>query len=95
MPKPFRQSAEFLSRSNTKLGENDRSSTGYVEPPRFWEIVAKFFGNPHESVLGWERAIDAQTRIRNAILDCVAVVKGRATCAFSRMGESERSCSAI
>jgi broad specificity phosphatase PhoE len=49
------------------LGENDRSSTGYIAPPEFWEVVAEFFGRPHESIRGWERAIDAQTRIVNAV----------------------------
>jgi len=49
------------------LGENDRSSTGYIAPPEFWEVVAEFFGRPHESIRGWERAVDAQTRIVNAI----------------------------
>ena len=49
------------------LGENDRSSTGYIAPPEFWEVVAEFFGRPHESIRGWERAIDAQTRIVKAV----------------------------
>jgi broad specificity phosphatase PhoE len=49
------------------LGENDRSSTGFIAPPEFWDVVREFFGRPHESIRGWERAIDAQTRIVNAI----------------------------
>jgi broad specificity phosphatase PhoE len=49
------------------LGENDRSSTGFIAPPEFWEVVRGFFGRPHESIRGWERAIDAQTRIVNAV----------------------------
>ena len=49
------------------LGENDRSSTGYIAPPEFWEVVRAFFGRPHESIRGWERAIDAQTRIVSAV----------------------------
>jgi broad specificity phosphatase PhoE len=49
------------------LGENDRSATGYIAPPEFWEVVREFFGRPHESIRGWERAIDAQARIVNAI----------------------------
>lgn len=55
-----------------RLGENDRSATGYVAPPRFWEIVERFFSEPETSVLGWERAVDAQTRIKAAVRDCVA-----------------------
>jgi broad specificity phosphatase PhoE len=49
------------------LGENDRSSTGFIAPPEFWDVVREFFGSPHESIRGWERAIDAQTRIVNAV----------------------------
>ncbi|MBF9197425.1 histidine phosphatase family protein [Microvirga terrestris] len=49
------------------LGENDRSSTGFIAPPEFWEVVREFFGRPHASIRGWERAIDAQARIVNAI----------------------------
>jgi broad specificity phosphatase PhoE len=49
------------------LGENDRSSTGYIAPPEFWDVVREFFGRPHESIRGWERAIDAQTRIVSII----------------------------
>jgi broad specificity phosphatase PhoE len=49
------------------LGENDRSSTGFIAPPEFWDVVREFFGRSHESIRGWERAIDAQTRIVNAV----------------------------
>lgn len=49
------------------LGENDRSATGYIAPPEFWEVVDAFFAKPHESVRGWERAIDAQERIVSAV----------------------------
>ncbi|ATU92385.1 histidine phosphatase family protein [Phyllobacterium zundukense] len=59
-----------------RLGENDRSSTGYVAPPRFWEIVDEFFAKPTESTSGWERAIDAQMRIRSAVADCIAARTG-------------------
>lgn len=54
-------------RTDEDLGENDRSSTGYIAPPEFWEVVAEFFARPHESIRGWERAIDAQSRIVTAI----------------------------
>ncbi|MGO4525655.1 histidine phosphatase family protein [Microvirga sp. 2MCAF35] len=49
------------------LGENDRSATGYIAPPEFWDVVREFFDRPHESIRGWERAVDAQTRIVNAV----------------------------
>lgn len=43
--------------------ENDRSSTGFVPPERFEDIANAFFAKPDESVLGWEKARDAQTRV--------------------------------
>ncbi len=43
--------------------ENDRSSTGFLPPDAFEDMADRFFGNPTESVRGWERAVDAQTRI--------------------------------
>lgn len=49
------------------LGENERSSTGYIAPPEFWDVVREFFAHPHESIRGWERAIDAQARIVAAV----------------------------
>jgi broad specificity phosphatase PhoE len=49
------------------LHENDRSATGFIAPPEFWEVVHRFFSRPHESVRGWERAIDAQSRIVGAV----------------------------
>lgn len=49
------------------LGENGRSSTGFIAPPEFWEVVREFFSRPNESIRGWERAVDAQARIVNAI----------------------------
>jgi broad specificity phosphatase PhoE len=54
-------------RTDEHLGENDRSSTGYIAPPEFWEVVHEFFSRPHESIRGWERAIDAQARIVEAV----------------------------
>jgi broad specificity phosphatase PhoE len=50
-----------------ELGENDRSATGYIAPPEFWEVVDAFFANPMESIRGWERAADAQGRIVAAV----------------------------
>jgi broad specificity phosphatase PhoE len=62
--------AERLGLSYTTdedLGENDRSATGYIAPPEFWEVVGQFFARPHESIRRWERAIDAQARIVRAV----------------------------
>jgi broad specificity phosphatase PhoE len=45
------------------LGENDRSSTGYLPKPEFEAMADAFFAHPEQSVAGWERAVDAQVRI--------------------------------
>jgi broad specificity phosphatase PhoE len=60
------------------LGENDRSSTGYIAPPEFWDVVREFFAHPHQSIRGWERAIDAQTRIVAAMRRVVQATTGDA-----------------
>ncbi|WP_112661853.1 histidine phosphatase family protein [Microvirga flavescens] len=54
-------------KTDPDLGENDRSATGYIAPPEFWDVVREFFDHPTRSVRGWERAIDAQTRIVRAM----------------------------
>lgn len=78
-----RDGAEILSQRlgltpqvDEALHENDRSSTGYIPPPRFWAVVAEFFAKPHESILGWERAIDAQDRIAAAVQRVAATQTG-------------------
>jgi broad specificity phosphatase PhoE len=58
--------------SHPGLGENDRSSTGYLPKPEFEATADAFFARPKESVRGWERAVDAQTRIVAAMLDVIA-----------------------
>jgi len=54
-------------RTHEDLGENDRSATGYIAPPEFWEVVAEFFAHPTRSIRGWEKAADAQARIVTAV----------------------------
>ena len=49
------------------LGENDRSATGYLPKPAFEALADAFFANPSLSMQGWERAVDAQTRIVGAV----------------------------
>lgn len=53
------------------LHENDRSSTGYLAGEMFWTQVEAFFANPMENVRGWERAIDAQSRVVQAVTDII------------------------
>jgi broad specificity phosphatase PhoE len=45
------------------MHENDRSATGFLVPDEFDAVVNQFFAHPHICVRGWERAIDAQSRI--------------------------------
>ena len=45
------------------MHENDRSATGYLPRLEFEATADAFFANPTVSVRGWERAVDAQTRI--------------------------------
>lgn len=45
------------------MHENDRSATGFLPPPEFEKVADEFFANPELSVRGWERAVDAQSRI--------------------------------
>lgn len=49
------------------LHENDRSATGFLSPPDFEATANRFFAEPDASIRGWERAIDAQARIVNAV----------------------------
>ena len=49
------------------LGENDRSSTGYLPPTEFEATADRFFAEPDKSARGWARAIDEQARIVGAI----------------------------
>lgn len=48
------------------LNENDRSATGYLPAPEFERLADAFFVHPHKSIRGWERAVDAQRRVRGA-----------------------------
>lgn len=50
-----------------ELGENDRSSTGYLPPAEFEAMADAFFAEPAQSVRGWERALDAQARMVRAV----------------------------
>ncbi|SDR24019.1 histidine phosphatase family protein [Pseudovibrio sp. Tun.PSC04-5.I4] len=49
------------------LHENDRSSTGFLPPDEFELVADDFFSRPAISVRGWERALDAQSRVITAI----------------------------
>lgn len=55
----------------TELGENDRSSTGFLESIEFEATADSFFEIPESSIRGWETAINAQSRIVKAV-ECIA-----------------------
>ncbi len=70
--------AKHLGLTFTKiesLGENDRSSTGYLIEEEFQKTVDAFFSYPEKSIRGWERAIDVQNRIVNTIEDILTTEK--------------------
>ena len=59
-----------------RMHENDRSATGFLPPPEFEAVADQFFARPHESIRGWERAIDAQTRIVSEVEAVLSTVAG-------------------
>ena len=67
------ETAEILARgripieADHTMGENDRSATGFLPPDAFEAAADEFFARPDESFRGWERAVDAQTRIVSAV----------------------------
>nr|WP_256372990.1 histidine phosphatase family protein [Pseudoruegeria sp. HB172150] len=54
---------------DARLGENDRSATGYMPKVEFERAADAFFAEPDLSFHGWETARDAQTRIVTAVSD--------------------------
>lgn len=63
----------------TGIGENDRSSTGFLPPAEFEQTADRFFGEPELSVRGWERAVDAQQRIVDGLADLIETPSARST----------------
>jgi broad specificity phosphatase PhoE len=68
------------------LGENDRSTTGFLPPAEFWEVVEQFFDEPDSSVRGWERASDAQARVADAVKEALARTRAEEPVAFVAHG---------
>ncbi|BCW88299.1 hypothetical protein sos41_14380 [Alphaproteobacteria bacterium SO-S41] len=58
--------------ADAAMHENDRSATGYLKPDVFELMADAFFAQPATSVSGWERAVDAQTRIVGAVASVLA-----------------------
>jgi len=61
-----------------RLVENDRSATGYLPKAEFEAVANAFFARPEESVRGWERAADAQSRVVAAVESILTRAHGRA-----------------
>jgi broad specificity phosphatase PhoE len=68
------------------MGENDRSATGFLPPALFEDTADRFFARPHESIEGWERAIDAQTRIVDAVATALLSVPAGTPAVFCGHG---------
>lgn len=62
--------SDYLSINYTQvlsLGENDRSSTGFLPLNDFETAADIFFAKPEQSFRGWETAVEAQTRVVEAV----------------------------
>ncbi len=57
--------------TDARLGENDRSATGFLDPVEFEAAADQFFARPTELFRGWERAADAQDRISQVVNEIV------------------------
>ena len=74
-PKAMQMAGPFVAAHGLELdvraatGEVDRSSTGYLPEARHTELANRLFAAPYESADGWERAADAQARVREALAD--------------------------
>lgn len=55
-----------------QMHENDRSATGFLPPEDFEAMADRFFAEPLHSAKGWERAVDAQSRIVAAVRTALA-----------------------
>ena len=84
-----RHLADHLSlpiRQVVELGENNRSSTGYLPSGEFELVANAFFASPNHSVRGWERAADAQARVVSAAIKIAEASRGSAAVAVVSHG---------
>lgn len=72
--------------SDHLMGENDRSATGFLPPVLFEETADRFFAEPEASINGWERAIDAQSRIVETVTTAMASVPAGVPAVFCGHG---------
>lgn len=69
-----------------RLGENDRSATGYLPPDEFQKVADQFFAEPDCSIRGWEAAAAAQARIVAAVETCLSNVSAESAVAVVSHG---------
>ncbi len=67
------QASALRVNSDPRLGENDRSATGFLPPSQFEAAANAFFTAPETSFRGWETAIAAQRRVVEAVTSIVEV----------------------
>ncbi len=72
--------------SDHRMGENDRSATGFLPPSLFEAMADRFFAEPAVSADGWERAVDAQQRIVDTITTALASVPADTPAVFCGHG---------
>lgn len=63
---------DLTGRPIEAMHENDRSATGFLPPHEFEQVADQFFFAPETSIRGWERALDAQCRIVDAVKAAVS-----------------------
>ena len=68
------------------MGENDRSSTGFLAPERFEATADRFFAHPDVSIEGWETASNAQARIVAAVRQALGRVPSGTPAVFCGHG---------
>ncbi|MGV6805430.1 MAG: histidine phosphatase family protein [Ruegeria sp.] len=65
------QTLKLNVNSDCRLGENDRSATGFLPVDQFEAAADAFFAEPEKSFQGWETAKAAQKRIFEAVMSIV------------------------
>lgn len=68
---PLAKALGLVPTAIARMGENDRSATGYLQPDAFEETANAFFAHPDQSTRGWETAREAQNRIVKAVNDAL------------------------
>lgn len=69
---PFAEATSNPLVVRADMHENDRTATGYLPKPEFETVADAFFASPENSVRGWERAVDAQSRIVGQVEAAIA-----------------------